>query len=88
MRTKAPLDVRFGLILKQKLSSGTPMASIRQLWNADANGTVSVEDFRKYPLQLKSMGEFHSTGTQEELKEQLNKVLQRPLQRSFRWDFG
>lgn len=40
-------------------------------WGGDANNTVGLDDFRKYPLQLKSMGEFHFAGDLAEIKEEL-----------------
>ena len=41
-------------------------------WGGDANKTVGIEDFRKFPLQLKSIGEFHFAGDLAEIKEELS----------------
>ena len=71
MRQNAPLDIRFGLIIEKKLADGGSTAEIMQKWGADAEGTVSLDEFKKYPLQLKSMGEFHPAGDIAEIKQEL-----------------
>ena len=72
MRRNAPLDIRFGLIIEKKLGEGTTKTDILQKWGADAKGTVNQEEFKKYPLQLKSIGEFHPSGDMNDIKQELD----------------
>jgi hypothetical protein len=73
-KEEASLEVRLGVVLGQRLRGESGREELLQAWGADYAGRLTIDGFRKYPLQMRSMGDFQPRESLDELKRALDEL--------------